>query len=89
MRQTLGWTDRDEAGKKWEIEAYRNRNHWEFTRRANRRMEWEVIEEPSVTDWENLLDLIERKYQRRRCAWRDVEQVQKELEQAKQNLPNL
>jgi len=82
MRQKIGWTEKDPERGKLDVEAERNRNHWTFTKRANRRQEWETIE-PKVADWENLLDVLERKYQRRRCAWRDVEQVQQELEKAK------
>ncbi|MDF3131263.1 hypothetical protein P0Y35_18810 [Kiritimatiellaeota bacterium B1221] len=83
MRQTLGWKEIDEDGNKLEVEAYHERNHWTFTKRRNRRYDWETIETPSVADWEQLLDLLERKYQRRRCAWRDVEEVQEFLAEAK------
>ena len=82
MRQKVGWTEKDPERGKLDVEAARNRNEWTFTKRANRRESWEKID-PRVADWENLLDVLERKYQRRRCAWRDVEQVQAELEQAK------
>ncbi|WFB36779.1 hypothetical protein P3T73_03260 [Kiritimatiellota bacterium B12222] len=83
MRQTLGWKEIDEDGRKLEVEAFRERNHWTFTKRLNRRHDWETIEEPSVADWEQLMDLIDRKYRRRRCAYRDVEQVKEFLEEAK------
>ncbi len=89
MRQQIGWTSRDEDGVKWDVQAHRNRNIWVFTRRAHRTEDWQPIDPPGVEDWENLLDVMQRKYQRRRCAWRDVEQVEHELEQAKLNQPNL
>lgn len=82
MRHSLGWTEKDPERGKLEVEAARERNHWTFTKRGHRSEDWETVE-PTVTDWENLLDVLERKYQRRRCAWRDVEQVQLELEKAK------
>ena len=82
MRQKIGWTEKDPERGKLDVEAARNRNLWTFTKRANRREEWETFD-PKVPDWENLLDVLERKYQRRRCAWKDVEQVQQELEKAK------
>lgn len=88
MRQTLGWTERTPEGVKLEVEAFRERNHWTFTKRANRRQDWETVETPSVSDWQQLLDLLERKYQRRRCAWRDVEQVQEFLAEARKREPN-
>ena len=89
MRQKIGWTERDADGVQWKVEASRNRNEWTFVRRAHRRDDWEKIDRPSVESWEMLLDNLERKYQRRRCAWRDVEQVRDHLELAKQQEPNL
>lgn len=88
MRQTQGWTEKDEKGRKIEVEAFRERNKWSFAKRAGRREEWERLETPSVADWENLVDLLERKYQRRRCAYRDVERARDFLEQAKAKEPN-
>ena len=82
MRQILGWMDPDNEIGPCDVEAERNRNQWTFRRRANRRDDWETFP-PEVRDWEALLDLIQRKYQRRRCAYRDVEQVQQFLEKSK------
>ena len=83
MRSILGWKEKDEDGRKWEVEASHERNHWTFTKRLNRRHDWETIEPPPLAYWEQLLDLLERKHQRRRCAWRDVEEVQNFLAEAK------
>lgn len=82
MRQTLGWTDKEPDDGPFDVEAHRNRNQWSFKRRRNRRDPWEPYT-PALRDWEALLDLVQRKYQRRRCAWRDVEEVQSALEHAK------
>ena len=89
MRQTLGWKEMDEKGRKLEVDAYHERNHWTFAKRLNRRHDWETVEVPSVSDWEQLLDVLERKYQRRRCAWRDVEEVQNFLNEAKKREPGI
>ena len=83
MRQVLGWKEIDEEGRKLEVEVSHKRNHWTFAKRLNRRHDWETVENPMVADWEQLLDLLERKYQRRRCTWRDVEEVQEFLAEAK------
>lgn len=83
MRQILGWMDKENEIGACDVEAERDRNQWIFRRRRNRREDWEVFT-PKVRDWASLLDLIERKYQRRRCAWRDVEQVRQFLETAQQ-----
>jgi len=82
MRQILGWMDPENEIGPCDVEAERKLNQWIFRRRANRRESWETFP-PAVRDWEYLLDLIERKYRRRRCAWRDVEQVQDFLEKSK------
>ncbi len=89
MRQTLGWTEKDEDGKKIEVEAFRERNHWTFTRRSHRTEEWEAVPSPPVSYWEQLLDLLNRKYQRRRCAWKDVEEVQAFLDEALKKEPGV
>lgn len=83
MRQTLGWTARGDDGEKLDVEATLNRNQWTFKRRANRNDPWETYE-PRVPDWEALVDLLDRKYRRRRCAWREVEQATEFLEKAKE-----
>ncbi|MCC5850066.1 MAG: hypothetical protein JJU29_18420 [Verrucomicrobia bacterium] len=82
MRQIIGWTRDDDKGVSIDVEASRNRNQWTFRRRRNRRHEWETFS-PELVDWETLLDTLQRKYQRRRCAWRDVEQVQAFLDEAR------
>jgi len=89
MRPTIGWTYRDEDGGKIEVEAAHDRNQWRFQRRGHRTEPWVPLDPPSVEDWERLLDVLQRKYQRRRCAWRDVEEVQHFLEAARkqENLP--
>ncbi len=88
MRQILGWTEKDDTGRTFDVEASRERNVWSLKRRANRRDEWEPLPSPSVAQWEALVDLLQRKYTRRRCAWRDVEQALACLENARQQLPN-
>jgi len=82
VRQVIGWTRDDENGVSHDVEAARNRNQWTFRRRRNRRYDWQTFA-PELVDWEILLDTLQRKYQRRRCAWRDVEQVQAFLDQAR------
>ncbi len=88
MRQTLGWMEKDENGHTVDVEATRDRNVWTLRRRATRRDEWDDIPQPTAAQWTTLLDLLERKYHRRRCAWRDVEQVQLCLAQALEQEPN-
>lgn len=82
MRQVIGWMEKEDSGDTYDVEASRNRNQWTFRRRLNRRYDWETFD-AGVGDWERLLDTLKRKYQRRRCAWRDVEQVQAFLDRAR------
>lgn len=82
MKQILGWTEKSDDEATYAVEAHHNRNQWTFKRRQNRRDLWETFS-PEIRDWEALLDLVQRKYQRRRCAWRDVEEVQTFLDKAK------
>jgi hypothetical protein len=71
-----------------DVEACRDRNVWTIRRRANRREPWIPVETPTIAQWESLVDLLQRKYQRRRCAWGDVEGAQIFLDNARQQEPN-
>lgn len=41
--------------------------------------EWEDIEEVSDELWESLRDVLFRKYQRKRCPWKLIEDIDKKL----------
>ncbi len=83
MRQILGWSEYDEEGRKRDVEASRSLNHWTFRYRYNRRDEWVPVAPAPILYWEQLVDLLERKYQRRRCAWHDVEDAREALAKAR------
>jgi hypothetical protein len=83
MRQILGWSEFDEEGRKRDVEAARSLNQWTFRYRYNRREEWAPVVPPPLVYWEQLVDLLERKYQRRRCAWHDVEDAREFLAKAR------
>jgi len=83
MRQILGWSENDEEGRKRDVEASRSLNHWTFRYRYNRREEWVDVPQPPLAYWELLVDLLQRKYQRRRCAWHDVEEAKAFLAKAR------
>jgi hypothetical protein len=84
MRQVLGWTEKDEEGNKRDVEAARSLNQWTFRYRYNRMEEWVPVPNPPLAYWEELVDLLERKYHRRRCAWHDVEDAQAFLAKARE-----
>ena len=84
MRDKVGWKVVTDEGVKRDIVASRTRNEWSFRYQEGRADEWHEIKKPTLEHWEALLDLLERKYQRRRCAWRDVEQVKDCLARARE-----
>lgn len=83
MREKLGWKEITEEGVKRDVVASRTRNTWTFRYREGRADDWHEIHPPGLEQFEQLLDLLERKYRRRRCAWKDVEQAKEMLAKAK------
>lgn len=82
IQQRHEWkVDTDEG-----LRLYRGIYHakkWKFTTamkgtRANPPV-WESIEEVTAEHWEALRDVLFRKYQRKRCPWKLIEDIDKKL----------
>ena len=41
--------------------------------------EWKDIDEPTSENWQALRDILFRKYQRKRCPWKFIEDIDKKL----------
>jgi hypothetical protein len=75
----IKWDDVDpETGRRRFVKAERFASRWTFSVRRERRGEWERCAEPSRAMWEDLLESLERRLQRREgIELGDVETVRK------------
>jgi hypothetical protein len=83
MRSCHEWTIRDEDGVKREIRVIKEAGLWRFqTKRSDVEM-WTYFDNkknhPPAADIESFLEVLERKYRRRRAAHGDIQLAKKML----------
>lgn len=61
----IGWKRLDEDGVRVKISAEPNRNKWNFFYQYRRNDRWEELTDPTLEDWECLLDSVRRRISRR------------------------
>jgi hypothetical protein len=85
MRSQHIWTEKDEEGRKREVRATKFGGKWKLQSKTAGDLEWTYYDVPPKDDLLKLLDLIERKYRRRRASADDVEAVQKLVRDAQRD----
>lgn len=77
MRSCHEWTIRDEDGIKREIRVIKEAGLWRFQSKRDDAAMWTYYDnkktKPSAADVESLIEVLERKYRRRRAAYSDIE----------------
>jgi hypothetical protein len=76
------WKDKTEEGLRREVRAVRHGTKWRIQTRTEDRQQWTYHDQASLADLEYLHDLVNRKYQRRRASWDEVEEVTAMLKEA-------
>ena len=76
MHSKQGWKEKTPEGIQREIRVHRLGVHWRFQSRLKGVEEWTLHDPPDRRDVESLLDMLRRKYNRRRCSLRDVENIE-------------
>lgn len=61
----ISWKGRTEEGTKREVYAQRIGDRWKFFVREKRYDQWEVMPDPPLDDWLELLDGVRRRIARR------------------------
>jgi len=61
----IGWKRLDDDGVRVKISAEPNREKWHFFYQYRRNERWEELAQPTLEDWENLLDAVRRRVSRR------------------------
>lgn len=81
----IKWTEDDpDSGERRFIKADRFAGFWKFHYRSSRRGIWTRLHPPTIDMWEQVLDALERRYQRREGVTEDdLKQVQRIIKDLK------
>jgi hypothetical protein len=77
----IGWTRSDESGQRMDVYAQRVGGEWKFFKRVKRYEIWEPVAEPPLEDWQELLDAVRRRAQRRRSPPEEIQRVEQCIRQ--------
>jgi hypothetical protein len=80
------WKEKDEEGRKREVRAVKFGGQWKLQAKTSDEETWTYYDPPLLEDLRTLLDLIERKYRRRRASAEDVAAVEKLLKEREREL---
>jgi hypothetical protein len=82
------WTDTDpETGERRFVCAEKFAKQWTFMSKLERRGEWTAGLKPTLAIWEELLDRLRRRYQRREgVSDEDVQQVERVVKELRAKL---
>ena len=79
-RNLHAWTTRTTEGLKREVRAQLFGKNWTVTSRYKGEDDWITHDPPLLEDLEELLEVVSRKYQRRRLSREHLETVQRLLD---------
>ena len=63
-KREIGWKRRDAEGQRVQVKAQKTGNRWHFHIRGRKFDDWQLLEEPPLEDWLELLDCVRRRIQR-------------------------
>ncbi|NOS70012.1 MAG: hypothetical protein HOP33_08780 [Verrucomicrobia bacterium] len=75
----ISWKRVTEDGKKLQVNAQRVGGEWIFSHREKRFDQWQVVAEPPLEDWLELLDSVQRLITRRRLQPVHEEKVRRRI----------
>ena len=84
MHNQHNWTERTEEGLKREVRAIKFGKNWRLQAKVRGEESWTYYDPPLLSDLDTLVDILRRKYQRRRASHEDVLSVEKLIEDTKQ-----
>jgi hypothetical protein len=79
IKSEISWKRRTREGVRVEVYARRFGGVWKFHMRSQRYEEWTPIDDPSLEDWQHLLDAIRRRVPRRLFPPQEVTRVLQEI----------
>jgi hypothetical protein len=85
-KRDISWTRRNDAGERVEIYVEQNGDRWIFYSRERRPEPWQVVADPPLEDWLELLDAVERRIGRQLMKPIEAERIRKTIELKKEVL---
>ena len=79
-KREISWTRRTEAGERLEICVEQTGDGWIFYSRERRPEPWQVVENPPLEDWQDLLDAVERRIGRQLLKPEEAERIRKTIQ---------
>ncbi len=83
MRNKHVWTERMDDGRKREVRAEKFGKQWRIQAKCSDEESWTYYKKPELLDLIALRQMLERKYQRRRASYEDVQSVDKLIKETK------
>ena len=77
IKSEISWKRVTEDGEKIQVNAQHVGRQWVFSHRAKRFDTWEIVPEPPLEDWLELLDAVQRLITRRRYQPDDEEKLRR------------
>lgn len=75
----IGWTRRTAEGAKFDVYAQHVGKQWIFYRREKRNESWQLITDPPIEDWLELLDSVQRRAARRLHRPEEEDRIKKSI----------
>ncbi|MDX2226737.1 MAG: hypothetical protein SFY92_06590 [Verrucomicrobiae bacterium] len=75
MRKEINWVTRSAEGVRCEVRVNRFAGKITFQYREKGAPDWDHSRTPSLEDWEELLDCLERRYARKQARDEEIEEV--------------
>ena len=75
----IGWKGHTAEGVKREVYAQHVGDRWKFYERSRRFDQWQALTEPPLEDWQELLDAVQRKIQRRLLRPEEAARIKKDI----------
>jgi hypothetical protein len=76
-KREISWTRRTDTGERVEICVEQTADGWIFHSRERRPEPWQVMENPPLEDWQELLDAVERRIGRQLMKPEEAERILK------------
>lgn len=76
------WNERSDEGKRYYRGNFRSGEWIVLTTTMKRNPVWEIVESPDLEVWEALRDIVFKKYQRKRCPWERVAELDRIIAEA-------
>ncbi len=77
MHRQICWVERGDDGVRRELRVtvHRGQVKWQFKAETDER--WDYTSPPTPADWDNLLERVENRYQRRNISYDDCQLVRR------------